>query len=63
MLFNGYRRRFAGGANNYDGVRTFCNMPVNQFFQTWQIKTSVLMHRRDDSNDAALDHNCVTAKI
>ena len=21
------------------------------------------MHGRDDSNDAALDHNCVTAKI
>jgi hypothetical protein len=46
-----------------DGIRTFSNMPINQFFQTWQIKTSVLMHRRDYRNDAALDHNYVTAKI
>jgi hypothetical protein len=54
MFFIIDRRRFAGGANDDDAVRTFGNMPVEQAPQTLQVKRTVVMHRRQYGGNGTL---------
>ena len=56
MLFDVHGGRFAGGADHDDAVRPLLNMEIDQRAERRQVQTAVLMHRRDDCYDTALDH-------
>ena len=50
MLLDIDRRRLTRRADSDNGIGSFLYMVINQTTQTWQIKASVLVHRRDDGN-------------
>jgi hypothetical protein len=55
--------RLAGGADDTDRVRAFCNMPIDQFAQAVLVQTAVLKHRSDNGYYAALNHNQWTVPL
>ena len=50
------RRRFAGGADDDDAVGAFGDVPVDQLPKRGEVERAVLVHRRDDRDQAAGDH-------
>ena len=48
--------RLARGAHRNDGSRAALDMPVDEAAVARQIEAAILVHRRDDGNDAASDH-------
>ncbi|MNT33319.1 hypothetical protein D3C72_1692410 [compost metagenome] len=53
VLFHIDRRRFAGGADHAKAVGAFVNVPVDEPPQGGVVDTAVVVHRRDERDDAA----------
>ena len=53
VLFHVDGRGFAGGADDADTDRAFCDMPIDQPTQCRVIDAAVFLHRRDERHDAA----------
>jgi hypothetical protein len=49
-------RRFAGRADYDDAVGAFRNMPIDQLAKARDVESPVLVHRRDDRNQASGNH-------
>lgn len=55
MLFDGHRRRFAGGAHHAYAVGALGNMPVNELSQAVVVDGTIVAHGGDQGHDAAGD--------
>ena len=53
VLLDVDRRRFAGGADDADAVGAFGDVPVDQPAQGGIVDAAVVVHRRDQRDDAA----------
>ena len=53
VLFDVDRRRFAGGADHAEAIRAFVDVPVDDATQCGVIDTAVVVHRRNERDDAA----------
>ena len=56
MLIDIDRGRLAGGADSNDRCRAALDVPVDEAAVAGQIEAAILMHRRDDGDNAACDH-------
>jgi hypothetical protein len=56
MLIEINGRRFARRADDYDTVRTFRGVPIDEAPETLEVEPTVFMHRRDDRNQTASNH-------
>ena len=57
------RRRFAGGADHHDAVGTLGHMPVDELPEAREVETAVLVHWRDDRNQASGNHAAILARL
>ena len=55
MLVDRDGRRFAGRADDADALRAFGDLPVDQATQRGEVDAAVVLHRRDERDDAAGD--------
>src|SRR5690606_5446005 len=60
VLLDADRRRLAGGANHADAVRALGHMPVDKFAQRVVINAAVVVHGRDERDDAAAQEDIRT---
>ena len=56
VLLDVHRRRFAGGADHHDAVGALGDMPVDQAPEARHVEATVLVHRRDDCDQASGNH-------
>ena len=55
VLVDGHRRRLAGRADDGDALRAFADVPVDEAAQRGVVDRAVVLHRRDERDDAAGD--------
>ena len=56
-------RRFAGGADHHDAVGAFGDVPVDQLSEAREVERAVLVHRRDDCDQAAGNHGAILIRF
>src|SRR6185436_13680730 len=56
VFFEIHRRRFTGSPDDDDAVSALADVEIDESAQPLQVETAVLEHRRDDGDEASLQH-------